>query len=144
MTTGADERGDNESYKFGGTAPSNIYVKTGLTDSSGNSISSSNPLPVSNGPGTSTDLEGGGKISIGTTAIEVTFTGTTEAIIISADTDNTGTLYVGKSDVASDGSNAITFLEAGESLEMDYEDSSNAIYIVASVISQNFWKGALK
>lgn len=91
-----------------------------------------------------TDLEGGGKISVGTSAVEATFTGTTESIIISADTSNTGTLYVGKSDVASDGSNAIAFLEAGESLEMDYDDATNAIYVIASAVSQNFWKGSLQ
>jgi len=90
----------------------------------------------------STDLEGGGKISVGTTAVEITFTGATESIIISADSSNTGTLYVGKSSVADTGANAIAFLEAGESLTIDYDDSSNAVYIVASVAAQNFWKGA--
>lgn len=40
METGADERGDNESYKFGGTSPNNIFIKTSLFDSNGNSISS--------------------------------------------------------------------------------------------------------
>ena len=90
-----------------------------------------------------TDLEGKGKTSVGTTAAEVAFTGTTESLLISADTDNTGTLYVGKSDVASDGSNAIAFLEAGESLKMDYNDTTNTVYVVASAASQNFWAGAL-
>ena len=37
--TDASERTDNESCKFGGTQPSNIFVKTSLTDDSGNSIS---------------------------------------------------------------------------------------------------------
>ena len=89
------------------------------------------------------DMEGGGKIPVGTTAVESTFTGTTKSIIISADTSNTGTLYVGESNVTSAGANAIAFLEAGESLTMDYNDSSNAVYIVASVAAQNFFKGAL-
>ena len=90
-----------------------------------------------------TNMEGGGKISVGTTAVEVTFTGTTQEIIISADKDNTGVLYVGKSNVASDGSNAFCFLLAGEDITLSYEDSDNAIYVVASTSSQNFWKGAL-
>ncbi len=90
----------------------------------------------------STDLEGGGKISVGTTAVEATFTGTTESIIISADTSNTGTLYIGKSNVTNTGSNAIAFLEAGESITLDYEDATNAVFVVATASSQNFWKGA--
>lgn len=90
------------------------------------------------------DMVGGGKISVGTTAVEATFTGTTKAIIITADQDNTGTLYVGKSNVANDGSNALTFLEAGDSIEIDYEDGTNAVYVVSDTASQNFWKGALE
>ena len=52
----------------------------------------------------STDMDGGGKVAVGVAAVEATFTGTTESIIITADIENTGTLYVGKSDVASAGS----------------------------------------
>lgn len=89
-----------------------------------------------------TDMEGG-KVTVGTTAVEVTFIGTPDAVIVSADLNNSGVLYIGKSDVTSTGDNAIVFLRAGESLEMDYNDTSNAIYVVASVANQNFWKGAL-
>lgn len=91
-----------------------------------------------------TDLQGGGKIPVGITAVEVTFTGTTKSIIVSADVDNSGQLYVGKSNVTSAGANAIGFLEAGESISIDYEDATNAIFVVASVAAQNYWKGALK
>lgn len=91
----------------------------------------------------STDLDGGGKISVGTSAVEATFTGVTTSIKITADIDNTGVLYVGKSDVDSTGANAFDFLYAGDSLTIDYADTTNAIYVVASVASQNFWKGAL-
>lgn len=33
MVTSADERTDNESYKFGGTGPDNIFVKTSKLNS---------------------------------------------------------------------------------------------------------------
>ncbi len=89
------------------------------------------------------DMEGGGKISVGTTAVEATFTGSTKSIIITADDSNTGTLYVGESNVTNAGANAITFLPAGSSITIEYEDSSNAVYVVATAASQNFWKGAL-
>jgi translation elongation factor EF-4 len=89
-------------------------------------------------------LEGGGKISVGTTAVEVTFSIDTRSIIISADKDNTGTLYVGGSGVTSAGANAITYLSAGDTITLDYNDTTTALYVVASASSQNFWKGAIK
>lgn len=90
------------------------------------------------------DLEGGGKVLVGTTPIEVTFIGTpTHAIKISADDDNTGKLFIGKSNVLSDGSNAFAFLLPGDVLTIDYDDIDNAIYVVSDTVGQNFWKGAL-
>ena len=89
------------------------------------------------------DLEGGGKISVGTTAIEATFTGITTTIIISADKNNTGTLFVGASDVDDAGANALGFLSAGDTMEIDYDDSVKSIYVVSDTAGQNFWKGAL-
>ena len=89
------------------------------------------------------NLEGGGKVSVGTTAVEATFTGTTQSIIISADLDNTGMLYVGKSNVTNLGANAFCFLQPGEHVVLSYDDTTNAIYVVADAASQNFWKGAL-
>lgn len=91
----------------------------------------------------STNMEGGGKLSVGTTAVEVTITGTPKVILLTADSANTGELYVGKSNVTSLGANAITFLLPGESVELQYDDTTNAVYIVASVAAQNFYKGAL-
>ena len=90
----------------------------------------------------STDMEGA-KVAVGTTAVEMTFTGTPESIIITADFANTGTIYIGKSDVTTAGANAFTFLRPGESVEIDFDDTTNAIYAVASVAAQNVFKGAL-
>lgn len=91
----------------------------------------------------STDMEGGGIVSVGTTAVEMTFTGTPKTIIISADSSNTGTIYIGKSTVTNAGANAIAFLLPGESIELDYNDTTNALYAVATVASQSIIKGAL-
>ena len=90
-----------------------------------------------------TDIEGLGKVSIGTTATIIAFAGLTKSIIISADTANTGVLYIGKSNVTSAGANAVAFLEAGESLEIDYDDATNGIYVVASIAAQNYFAGAV-
>ena len=89
------------------------------------------------------DLIGGGKVSVGTTAVEVTFASTTNSIIITADADNTGKLFIGKSNVTNLGANAMTFLEAGDSLTLQYDDSDNAIFVVSDTASQYFWKGAV-
>ena len=91
----------------------------------------------------STNMIGNGKIIVGTIAVEVAFTGTIESIVISADFDNTGILYVGKSIVTNLGANAIVALQPGDSITMDYDDSTNAIYVVASVAGQYFYAGAL-
>jgi hypothetical protein len=91
----------------------------------------------------STDMEGGGIVSVGTTAVEMTFTGTPESIIISAVSTNTGIIYIGKSTVTNAGANAIAFLQPGESIELSYNDTTNAIYAVATVAAQSIIKGCL-
>ena len=99
-----------------------------------------NGLIVINSP--RKDMEYGGKISVGTASIEATFTGTpTHSILITADIDNTDTLYIGTANVSS--VNAMTFLEKGDSITIDYDDSDNAVYVVSNAASQNFWKGCL-
>jgi len=91
----------------------------------------------------STDLEGKGAITVGTTAVEITFTGTPQTIIISAPTSNYGIIYIGKSNVTNAGANSIAFLEAGESIEIDYNDSTNALYVVSDTASQSVIAGCL-
>lgn len=136
MATGANKRQDDESYKFGGTAPDSIYVKTK------DQHSASDPLPVTSVQHIASDLEGLGSISVGTTAVEIDFTGITESVIITAASTNTGLIYVGKSNVTLSGANAITFLNIGESLVIDYNDSSNAIYVVSDTATQTVFAGA--
>ncbi len=90
----------------------------------------------------STDVEGNGLFLIGTSAMEVIFNGETNSIIISAGDDNLGRIYVGKSDVTSLGANAVSFLAGGESLTLDYDDSSNPLYVVATIADQEIITGA--
>ena len=89
------------------------------------------------------NIEGGGKVEVTTSgAVEATFTAQTNSIILSADTSNNKQVYIGKSNVGSNGANAIAFLEAGESLSMGYDDNSNGLFVIAQSGTQNFWKGA--
>ena len=117
--------------------------KTLGVDSDGNPWSDTNPIPINIESHTSTDLEGISPLTVGTTAVELTFADTTEAIIIQSDINNTGNIYVGKSDVTIT-SNYIISLYPGQSVEMDYDDSSNSIYVVSDVASQTVNAGALK
>lgn len=89
-----------------------------------------------------TDFEGG-PVTVGTDAVEITFTGTTKAIHVLADHDNAGTIYGGGSDVEDDGSNAVTRMDSGEGMGWDYNDGLNPLYVVASEAAQKVFKLAL-
>lgn len=89
------------------------------------------------------DLEGGGSVSIGTTAVNLTFTGVTNSVILTANQTNTGIIYIGKSNVTNAGANALTFLMPGESLTLDYNDATNALYAVSDTAAQSLFKGSL-
>ena len=91
----------------------------------------------------STNMFGVGRTAVGTTAVEVAITGTPEAIIVQADRLNSGVLYVGKSDVTNAGANAICQLEAGDAVEIAYDDTTNAVYVVSDTADQYFIAGAL-
>jgi hypothetical protein len=122
-----------------------VAIFTGATPTDGGTqVSGTNPLPVTSTHHIATDLEGLGPITVGTTAIELTFSSTTESIIISSAVDNDGLIYVGKSNVQSDGSNALTFLDVGEDVTIDYEDSTNPMYVVADTADQKVFAGAAK
>ena len=91
----------------------------------------------------STSYEAGGQIALGIVAVEVTFVGTPRVIIIQADSTNTGLVYVGTAAVSAAGANAIVSLQAGDAISLSYNDTTNPLYVVASVVGQNFIKGAL-
>lgn len=115
-----------------------------LTDSDGGEITPTNPLPVSSVAHTSKDVEGNGVQTVGTTPVEIVFTGTTESILISAGDLNLGRVYIGKADVTSAGANAVTYLAAGESFTVNYDDTTNPFYIVGSIADQEYVVGATK
>ncbi|KKM17929.1 hypothetical protein LCGC14_1670840 [marine sediment metagenome] len=73
----------------------------------------------------------------------MTFASATESIIITADKDNTGLIFIGKSNVTNAGANAFAPLNASEALIIEFDDVSNGIYAVSDTASQNVWKGAL-
>ena len=93
-------------------------------------------------PFVSTLAEGKGQALVGTTPIKVSFNIRPTLVTISADPDNTGTVYYGGSTVASTGANAVGFLRAGESVSLNFDTITGSLYIVASVAAQNYYAGA--
>lgn len=90
----------------------------------------------------STNLEGGGKVSVGTTAVEMTFTLTPKSMRFEADRSNNDIVYYGGSDVDSSGNNAVGSLEANNIEIIEFDDFDESIYFVANSGIQNVWKGA--
>lgn len=90
--------------------------------------------------GQSTDFEGG-QVTVGLTEVEITFTGTTKSILIEADCDNSGYIFIGKNGVTT--TTAMAKLEPGASLTIELNDSDNAIYAISDVAGQTIRKLAL-
>ena len=78
----------------------------------------------------------GGPVTVGTTAVEMTFTGTTQAISLMSDADNTGKIWWGLSNVDSSGNNALGRLTADREVTIELNDSSTAVYAVSDTASQ--------
>ena len=91
----------------------------------------------------STDLEGLGDLSIGTTEVEIAITGTPEEIRIRADKANTGEIFIGKTGVLSDGSNDFIRLDGGDEFTMKYDDTTNALFAISDTVSQKINIGIL-
>ena len=85
----------------------------------------------------------GGTVAVGTSAVELTFTGVTQSLLIQADHNNGTMVYIGGSAVAQSGSNAIVRLDAGEAIALDINDASAALYAVAGTTAQKVYKLAV-
>ena len=105
-------------------------------------VNASGEVILAESGGVSDDFEGA-PVTVGTTAVELTFSGTPSSIFIQSDHDNTGKLWVGKSNVTSAGANAMARLGVGEAISLDLDDSSNAIYVISDTASQTVHKMAL-
>lgn len=85
----------------------------------------------------------GGTVAIGTAAVELTFTGVTQSIMITADHVNGTNIYLGGSLVSQSGSAAIVSLWPGESCSIDLNDGTAPLYAVAAGTGQKIYKVAL-
>lgn len=85
----------------------------------------------------------GGPVTVGTTEVEMTFTGTTRSIMLQSDSDNTGKIWIGLTGVTNSGGNAFVQLDPGSSMSMDLNDASNALFAISDTASQNVNRVAL-
>ena len=85
----------------------------------------------------------GGTVAVGTAPVELTFTGTTQSIMITADHANGTMVYLGGSVVAQSGSAALISLYPGESCTMDLNDATSSLYAVGGTTGQKVYKAAL-
>jgi len=85
----------------------------------------------------------GGTVSIGTAAVELTFTGVTRDIFIQADQSNGTMVFIGPSSVTQTGANAVARLDAGETISLDLDDANAALYAVGGTTAQKVYKLAL-
>lgn len=85
----------------------------------------------------------GGTVSVGTAPVQLTFTGQTQSIMITADFANGTIIYIGASDVAQDGANAMTFIHASQDVTIELNDDSAALYVVGGTTGQKVYKVAL-
>ena len=126
--------------EIAGAVHQRMKITVGADGANDGDVSIATPLPVND---SCVNIEGAGKVAIGVASVEMTFTGTVRAIILTADLANTGILYVGNIGVTSAGANAFAFLEAGDVLTLDIDADGCMVHVVASIAAQNVWKGAL-
>lgn len=85
----------------------------------------------------------GGNVTVGTSEVEMTFTGTTKSVFVQSDPDNTGIIWVGLTGITNSGGSAFVQLEPGDGITYDLNDASAAIYAISDTAGQNVFKSAL-
>ena len=85
----------------------------------------------------------GGVVTVGTSAVELTFTGTTQVISIKSASTNTGLIWFGGSNIDNTGANAIGELTADSAVEIELNDASVPIYVCSDTATQKVYKMAL-
>ena len=85
----------------------------------------------------------GAPVTVGTTAVEMTFTGDTQAIVLKSASTNTGLIWFGPSNVSNSGANAYGELTADSAASLTLDDSSAPIYCISDTATQKVYKAAL-
>jgi len=117
-----------------------IFIEDEQTPVTGSEVGSKVALDVFSVEPTGIE---GAPVTVGTTAVALTFTGVTRAIGIQASTDNSGTVWFGPATVDNTGANAYGELVAGQAVSIELDDASAALYVCASAAAQKVYKVAV-
>ena len=93
--------------------------------------------------GVGSDGINGAPVTVGTTAVEMTFTGLTKIISLKSASTNTGIIWFGPATVDNTGANAFGELTADSAIEISLDDSSVPIFCVSDTVSQKVYRAAL-
>ncbi len=85
----------------------------------------------------------GGDVTVGTTEVAMTFTGVTKSVSIQSKVTNTGSIWVGLTGVTNTGGNAFAQLSPGQSVSIDLDDASAALFAISDIINQVVYTSAL-
>lgn len=83
-----------------------------------------------------TDIETQNLITVGTTAVEITFANTKGIVILCSADTNSGNIFIGKSDVGNNGDKMFAMLAPGQARAFPYDDSVNALYARSTTYNQ--------
>lgn len=93
------------------------------------------------GPATSAAQPG--NFTVGVAQVELAIGITPRTILFTSETTNTGRIYIGLTGVKNDGSAHILWLDPGDSVELSYNDTTNALYAISDTAAQTLSIGAL-
>lgn len=124
----------NDSFREDPNDSTKTVRKVTATNPDGSNIGGASTTP--------TDFEGS-PVTVGTTAVELTFTGTTQTISIKSASTNTGIIWFGDATIDNTGANAIGELTADSAVEIGLDDASAPLYVVSDTAGQKVYKAAL-
>ncbi len=85
----------------------------------------------------------GGPVTVGTSEVELAFTGTTRLIAIKAASTNTGLIWFGLTGITNVGGDALGELTADQAVEIEIDDALAAIYVISDTAAQTVYKAGL-
>lgn len=102
-------------------------------------------LGVQKYPFVSSLLEGKGKIEISNVIPTlISFDIRPTSIILTSDINNVDALYFGGASITSAGVNAAGYLNAGDSITLNFDTKNNRLYVISASGIQYLWAGAFQ
>ncbi len=85
----------------------------------------------------------GGDVSVGTSEVEMTFTGATRSLFVQSKVSNTGNIWIGLTGITNSGGSAFAQLQPGDGITLGLNDASAAIFAISDTAAQTIYRSAL-